>query len=100
MVELDVLGAWTDRDGASLGFGVVEVLNPHVESAQEVAQRIRTALEHVPAERLVVSTGCGLYQLPRDLAFRKLRNLVGGTRIVRRELGRGDDGRARPVGER
>ena len=94
MVELDVLGAWTQRDGTSLGIGVVEVLNPHVESPEEVAQRIRVALDHVPAERLVISTDCGLYQLPRDLAFRKLRNLVAGTRIVRRELGRTDDGRA------
>ena len=55
---------------------------------------VRTALRHVPAERLVVSTDCGLYQLPRDLAFRKLRNLVAGTRIVRVELDRSPAGTA------
>jgi len=92
MVELDVLATWAGRDGASLGIGVVEVLNPHVETADEVADRVRRAIEHVPAERLVVSTDCGLYQLPRDLAFRKLKSLVAGTRIVRRELGRDEDG--------
>jgi 5-methyltetrahydropteroyltriglutamate--homocysteine methyltransferase len=92
MVELDILADWARRDGATLGIGVVEVLNPHVETADEVADRIRLALHHVPADRLVVSTDCGLYQLPRDLAFRKLRALVAGTRIVRRELGRADDG--------
>jgi methionine synthase II (cobalamin-independent) len=41
-----------------------------------------------------VSTDCGLYQLARDVAFRKLRSLVAGTRIVRRELGRRPDGTA------
>ena len=94
MVELDVLASWTDRERTSLGIGVVEVLNPHVETPEEVARRIRMALGQVPAERLIVSTDCGLYQLPRDLAFRKLKNLVAGTVIVRRELGRADDGRA------
>lgn len=94
MAELDVLGLWAERDGTSLGIGVVEVLNPHVETPEEVAGRIRRALDHVPAGRLIVSTDCGLYQLPRDLAFRKLHSLVAGTRIVRRELGRDADGRA------
>ena len=81
------------RRHASLGIGVIEVMNPHVETAEQVAARIRIALEHVPADRLIVSTDCGLYQLPRDVAFRKLDGLVAGTRIVRRELGRDPDGR-------
>jgi 5-methyltetrahydropteroyltriglutamate--homocysteine methyltransferase len=92
MVELELLAGWAGHLGAYLGIGVVEVQAPHVESPAEVADRIRTALRHVPAERLVVSTDCGLYQLPRDLAFRKLCNLVAGTRIVRAELGRRPDG--------
>jgi 5-methyltetrahydropteroyltriglutamate--homocysteine methyltransferase len=73
---------------------VVEVMNHHVETPQEVAQRLREALNYVPPEHLIVSTDCGLYQLARDVAFRKLRNLVAGTRIVRRELGRRPDGTA------
>ncbi|MPZ67582.1 MAG: hypothetical protein GEU83_19495 [Pseudonocardiaceae bacterium] len=92
MAEMGVLQAWTEREGGYLGIGVVEVMNPHVETEDEVAARIRAALAHVEAERLIVSTDCGLYQLPRDLAHRKLRALVEGTRIVRRELGRRADG--------
>jgi 5-methyltetrahydropteroyltriglutamate--homocysteine methyltransferase len=95
MAELPTLRTWTDRGGdATLGIGVIEVMNPHVEAAEEVAARIRIALEHVPADRLIVSTDCGLYQLQRDVAFRKLCSLVEGTRIVRRELGRDADGRS------
>jgi 5-methyltetrahydropteroyltriglutamate--homocysteine methyltransferase len=33
---------------------------------------------------------CGLFHLPRDVAFAKLKSMVEGTRIVRAELGRGD----------
>ena len=92
MVEVELLAGWTDRPERQLGIGVVEVLDPHVETPEEVAARIRLALQHVPAEQLVISSDCGLYQLPRDLAFRKLRSLVAGTRIVRTELGCGPDG--------
>lgn len=92
MTEMGTLSTWTARKGGYLGIGVVEVMNPHVETAEEVAQRICAALKHIAAEQLIVSTDCGLYQLPRDLAFRKLRNLVEGTRIVRRELGHRPDG--------
>ena len=70
-------------------------MSPRVETADDVAARIRIALEHAPAERLVVSTDCGLYQLPRDVAFRKLHALVEGTRIVRQELGYTAEGSAR-----
>lgn len=94
MAEMDVLATWTRDPAARLGIGVVEVLNPHVETPEEVAGRIRMALRHVPAEQLVVSTDCGLYQLPHDLAFRKLQALVAGTRLVRQELGRHPDGTA------
>ena len=92
MVEVELLAGWTDRPERQLGIGVIEVLDPHVETPEEVAARIRLALQHVPAEQLVISSDCGLYQLPRDLAFRKLRSLVAGTRIVRTELGCGPDG--------
>jgi 5-methyltetrahydropteroyltriglutamate--homocysteine methyltransferase len=92
MAEMSLLKEWTARGGAYLGVGVVEAANPHVETPEEVAARIRAALGHVEAERLVVSTDCGLYQLPRERAFRKLCALVAGTRLVRGELGRRPDG--------
>lgn len=92
MAEMDILASWGAREGKYLGIGVVEVMNQHVEAPQEVAQRIREALGYIPAERLIVGTDCGLYQLARDVAFRKLCSLVEGTKIVRVELGRRPDG--------
>ena len=59
-----------------------------MESPTLVANRIRRALEVVPADKLVVNPDCGLVRLPRDVAFNKLAAMVEGTAIVRKELGR------------
>jgi 5-methyltetrahydropteroyltriglutamate--homocysteine methyltransferase len=48
---------------------------------------IRTALRHVPAERLYLNPDCGLRRSARWVAFKKLQALADGAAIVRRELG-------------
>ncbi len=71
----------------ALGLGVIDVKSHDVESPAVVAERIRQALQVVPAARLAVNPDCGLLHLPRDVAFAKLCAMVEGTDIVRRELG-------------
>ena len=66
--------------------GVLDLGDPEIESPTVVAGRIRSALEFIAPQRLVVAPDCGMKYLPRDVAFGKLQALVGGTRIVRREL--------------
>jgi 5-methyltetrahydropteroyltriglutamate--homocysteine methyltransferase len=51
-----------------------------------VAARIRRALSHVPAERIIVAPDCGLKYLPREIAYGKMCAMVEGARIVRAEL--------------
>jgi 5-methyltetrahydropteroyltriglutamate--homocysteine methyltransferase len=70
-----------------LGVGVIDVKTHDVETPDIVAQRIRKALEFVPAERLFILPDCGCVHLPRDVAFAKLQAMVEGTRLVRKELG-------------
>ena len=72
----------------TLGLGVIDVKTQDVESPALVADRIRRALEVVPAERLVINPDCGCLHLPRDVAFAKLTAMVDGTKIVRAELGK------------
>jgi 5-methyltetrahydropteroyltriglutamate--homocysteine methyltransferase len=67
--------------------GVLDLSDPNVESPEQVAARIRAALEVVPAQRLVVTPDCGMKYLPREVAFGKLRALADGAAIVRAELG-------------
>nr|AAL28081.1 epoxyalkane:coenzyme M transferase [Rhodococcus rhodochrous] len=66
--------------------GVVDVKSTVTETADEVADRIRAVLEYVPADRLGLSTDCGLINLPRMIAASKLRALADGAAIVRKEL--------------
>ena len=67
--------------------GVLDLDDMNVETPEVVAYRVRHALSYVPPERLVVAPDCGMKYLPRDVAYRKLRAMVLGTKIVREELG-------------
>jgi 5-methyltetrahydropteroyltriglutamate--homocysteine methyltransferase len=73
-------------DHFRLGIGVIDVRNLEIEQPEQVADRIRTVLEYVGPERLTLTTDCGMKQLPRPVAVGKLRSLVAGAAIVRREL--------------
>lgn len=66
--------------------GLVDIKSFYVETPEDVAERVRLTLQYVPAEKLTVTPDCGFFQLPRWLAFQKLRNMVKGVGIVRREL--------------
>ena len=70
----------------SVMVGVIDLGTEKVESADEVASRIRTALKHVPAERLVVAPDCCMKYLTREAAFGKLKALAAGAAIVRKEI--------------
>jgi len=72
----------------TLGLGVIDVKTQEIEPPALVADRIRRALEIVPAERLVINPDCGCVHLPRDVAYNKLAAMVEGTRMVRAELGK------------
>jgi 5-methyltetrahydropteroyltriglutamate--homocysteine methyltransferase len=71
----------------TLGLGVVDVKSHDIETPAVVAERIRAALDLVPAKSLAINPDCGLMHLPRDAAFAKLGAMVNGTRLVRAELG-------------
>jgi 5-methyltetrahydropteroyltriglutamate--homocysteine methyltransferase len=66
--------------------GVLDLSTPEVETPEVVASRIRRALPHVSAERLVVAPDCGMKYLPREAAFGKMRAMVEGARVVRESL--------------
>jgi 5-methyltetrahydropteroyltriglutamate--homocysteine methyltransferase len=82
-VELAVLAALAGKD---VMVGVIDVGDEAVETPAMVAGRIRAALRHVPAERLLPSTDCGLVPRSRASAVGKMRALAEGAEQVRREL--------------
>jgi 5-methyltetrahydropteroyltriglutamate--homocysteine methyltransferase len=84
-VDLAMLGTLPHKQ---VVLGVIDLDdNAPVETPAAVAAQIRAALTHVTPERLMLAPDCGMKYLPRATAFAKLRAMVEGTKIVRRELG-------------
>jgi len=72
--------------GKTIILGVLDLSTHEVESPEIVAARIRRALPYAAPERIIVAPDCGMKYLPRDAAFGKMRAMVEGARLVRKEL--------------
>jgi 5-methyltetrahydropteroyltriglutamate--homocysteine methyltransferase len=82
--ELELIAAiGAEKDVA---VGVIDVKSTYLETPEDVEERIRACLEHVPAERLAVAPDCGLSQTARWAARAKLESMVEGARRVRAGL--------------
>jgi 5-methyltetrahydropteroyltriglutamate--homocysteine methyltransferase len=68
--------------------GVIDVGTEDVEPPEVVARRIEAALPHVPPERIIASTDCGLVPRSRAAARGKLAAIVRGAALARAHLGR------------
>jgi 5-methyltetrahydropteroyltriglutamate--homocysteine methyltransferase len=69
--------------------GVIDHHTLQIERPDQVAEIIRAALKHIPAERLVISSDCGMGRegMSRRHAQYKMVAMVLGTNIVKKELG-------------
>lgn len=75
-----------DLRGKIIILGVLDLSDRTVETPETVAARIRRALPHVDADKVIVAPDCGLKYLPRDVAFGKMKAMADGAAIVRAEL--------------
>jgi 5-methyltetrahydropteroyltriglutamate--homocysteine methyltransferase len=66
--------------------GAIDVASDKVETPEEVASVIRSAMAFVPAERIQPCTNCGMAPLDRRLANGKLVALAAGAALVRQDL--------------
>ena len=85
-LPLDVLDQLGD---VTIVLGVLDLGTAEVESAEDVADRLRAALDHVAPGRLVAAPDCGMKFLPRQVAVAKCRAMVEGAARVRAELAAG-----------
>ena len=81
-VPIELIGLLESKD---VLVGAIDVATDRVETAEDVAATLRSALRHVPAERLFPCTNCGMVPLARDVARGKLRALAAGAALVRAE---------------
>jgi len=80
--------------------GVINPLNPRIESEQEVCDALVTAAKYIPKEQLGATDDCGFSpfsidekpnfgspDFARDIAFQKIKRRVEGTRMAAEKLG-------------
>jgi 5-methyltetrahydropteroyltriglutamate--homocysteine methyltransferase len=72
-----------------IAIGVIDHHTLQVETPDAVAAQIRSALKYIRAERLIISSDCGMGRegMSRRHAFYKMVALVLGANMVRKELG-------------
>lgn len=73
--------------------GVIDPINPQVETPEEVRDRVLEAAEFLPIERLGTTDDCGFAPFSddastsRETAFEKIRARVVGTELAAKRLG-------------
>jgi 5-methyltetrahydropteroyltriglutamate--homocysteine methyltransferase len=79
--------------GRRVYVGVIDVIDPQVESADVVRDRVLAAAEHIPVSQLGTTDDCGFSPFSddagtsRELAFAKIAARVRGTALAAAELG-------------
>ena len=84
MAEVELIELIAKRKDAAVG--IVDVKSYYIETPDDIANRVRACLKHASPERLSFAPDCGLSQTARWAAKQKLKNLVEGVAIVRKEL--------------
>jgi len=73
--------------------GVIDVLDPRVETPEEIRDRIVQAAKYIPLDQLGTTDDCGFAPFSddtsrsRDTAFAKIRSRVAGTLLAAKVLG-------------
>lgn len=81
------------KPGQRVFVGVIDPINPRVESAEEVRDRVLEGAEFIPVSQLGTTDDCGFSPFgddtstARDTAFDKIRSRVEGTAMAAKELG-------------
>lgn len=78
--------------GQRVFVGVIDPIDPRVETPEQVRDRVLEAAEYVPLDRLGTTDDCGFAPFgddtstSRDMAFAKIRSRVAGTALAARAL--------------
>jgi 5-methyltetrahydropteroyltriglutamate--homocysteine methyltransferase len=79
-VPLSLLGL---LEGKDVLIGVIDVATDTIETPDEVARLIGEVMKHVPKERIVPCTNCGMAPMRREIAASKLLALGEGAVLAR-----------------
>jgi 5-methyltetrahydropteroyltriglutamate--homocysteine methyltransferase len=89
---LRLISEWRQPDHLVF-IGVIDPINPRIETAEEVRDRVLEAATYLPVDRLGTTDDCGFspfaddISTARETAFRKIQTRVEGTALAAKELG-------------
>ena len=66
--------------------GVIDLSTTKIETVNEVKERVKRALAHCDAERIILAPDCGMKYLSREVAFGKLWAMCLAAKELRREF--------------
>jgi 5-methyltetrahydropteroyltriglutamate--homocysteine methyltransferase len=72
--------------GKKIMVGCIDLSDMTVETPQKVVERIKKALRYVKPQDIIVAPDCGMKYLPREVAFGKMKAMVEGARLLRKEF--------------
>ncbi len=72
--------------GKKIMVGCIDLSDMAVETPQKVVERLKKALEHVKPQNVIVAPDCGMKYLPREVAYGKMKAMVEGARLLRKEF--------------
>ncbi|MGA7610133.1 MAG: methionine synthase [Xanthobacteraceae bacterium] len=73
--------------GKTVQIGAIDVATEAIETPDEVASVVAQAMKHIPKDRIVVSTNCGMAPMRPEVAWRKLAALGQGAALARQRYG-------------
>ncbi len=84
-VPMSLISLLSDKE---IMVGAIDVATNRVETPEEVASVLKTAMQYASPSRILGCTNCGLAPLPRSVAAGKLSALGAGAALLRKELSR------------
>jgi 5-methyltetrahydropteroyltriglutamate--homocysteine methyltransferase len=78
-VPMELIGLLAGKD---VMVGVIDVASDAVETPEQVAATIAASCRHLPRERILPCTNCGMAPMRREVAEAKLRALAAGAKLA------------------
>jgi len=75
----------TSLSSKKIMVGCIDLSDMTVETPGKVVERLKKALQHVKPENVIVAPDCGMKYLPREVAYGKLKAMVDGAKLLRKE---------------
>jgi 5-methyltetrahydropteroyltriglutamate--homocysteine methyltransferase len=82
-VPLELLALLRGKD---IQVGAIDIATEEIETAEQVAAVVEAVLRHVPKERVIVGTNCGMAPMRREIADAKLLALGQGAALARKRF--------------